>query len=146
MCNIIGQRQATTKLLPRVIECIQQAQAIPVYDGGTQTREYMDVRDVPKLIEHILDDGREEIINLTFNQEYSTMQVIDAVAEILDQSPQVEPASRPGHDNRYRIMPSPILFNEVGHAKFKGYDLTQTIKWMVGQTTIEKKKNSYAMT
>ncbi len=147
MCNIVGRRQATTKLLPRVIERIQKGQAIPVYDGGEQTREYMDVRDVPKLIEYVLDDGREEIVNLTFNQEHSTMQVIETVARILGKQPKLEPSSRPGHDKRYRIMPSPLLFNEVGHAKFKGYDLAQTIEWILGESKPKKsKRKSYAMT
>ena len=146
MCNIIGKRQATTKLLPRVIERIQKGQAIPLYDGGDQTREYMDVRDVPKLIEHVIDDGREEIINLTFNREHSTMQVIDTVADILGKEPKLEPSSRPGHDNRYRMMPSPLLFNEVGHAKFKGYSLGQTIQWMIEERHPKRgKRKKYAV-
>jgi len=131
MCNIIGQRQATTKLLPKILHCLQNDEPIPVYDGGSQSREYMDVRDVPPLIEAVLKDGQEEIYNLTFNQEYTTMEVIEAASAALHRKPRITQATRPGHDQLYRMMPSRIMFNEVGHSIFQHRALQQTIEWML---------------
>ena len=131
MCNIIGQRQATTKLLPRVLYCIQNDEPIPVYDGGSQSREYMDVRDVPPLIEAVLENRKEDIYNLTFNQEHTTMEVIAAAAKALGKKPRLMEATRPGHDQRYRMMPGKVMFNEVGHAVFQNRTLSHTIEWML---------------
>lgn len=133
MCNIVGRRQATTKILPRLIQQIQQDEPMPIYDGGQQTREYMDVRDVAPLIERVLGDGREMIFNLTFNQELSIIEVVQEVERILGKETQKIPASRPGHDRHYRMAPSDIMFNEVGH-KLSHIKLKDTIMWMLKST------------
>ena len=142
MCNIVGQRQATTKLVPRIIDCIENDRPIPVYDGGAQTREYMDVRDVSPLIEAVLQDGRGNIHNLTFNQELTTLEVIQTVADILGKQPKIEHATRPGHDQRYRMMPSSIIFNEVGQHRFQSKTLQQTIEWSLESLTCSPCKSA----
>jgi len=131
MCNIIGCRQANTKILPRVIERIQKGESMPIYDGGEQTREYMDVRDVAPLVERVLEDGRETIFNLTFNQEYSILELVKEVEKTLGKKVKKIPASRPGHDKHYRMSPSDVMFNEVGH-KLPHISLKNTILWMLG--------------
>jgi len=130
MCNVIGQRQATTKLLPRLIYRIQNNETMPIYDGGTNTREYMDVRDVAPLLELVLEHGGNSIFNLTHNQELSILGVLEAVERALGKKATVIPSSRPGHDTRYRMAPHGIMFNEVGHHR-KCYDIHDTISWMI---------------
>jgi len=46
MCNVIGKRQDDTKLIPRAIKLIRNNEPVPIYDDGTATREYIDVRNV----------------------------------------------------------------------------------------------------
>jgi dTDP-glucose 4,6-dehydratase len=125
MCNIIGQRQATTKLIPRVIDAIQNDKEIPVYDGGIATREYMDVRDVPPLIELVLN-SKDIIHNLTWNQELNTNEVIDRISKIMKKSPTIISSSRKGHDMSYKMIPSIIC------SEFKNFhNFEETIRWML---------------
>jgi dTDP-glucose 4,6-dehydratase len=133
MCNIIGQRQATTKILPRVIHRIKYNEPMPIYDGGEQTREYMDVRNVAPLVEKVLEDGRETIFNLTFNQEISILELVKEVEQALGKQADKRPATRPGHDKHYRMTPSDVMFNEVGH-KLPYIKLKDTIMWMLENT------------
>lgn len=130
MCNIIGARQANTKLLPRTIERIQAGMKMPIYDGGKNTREYMDVRDVPTLIERAVEESPNTIVNLTTNQELSILEVIKTVENVLGKKAILAPASRPGHDQRYRMQPDKILYNEVGQ-KIKSKTIKETVAWMV---------------
>ena len=130
MCNIIGRRQATTKLLPRLIDRIQNDEKMPIYDGGENTREYMDVRDVSPLLERILTAGDAEIFNLTHNQELSIMDMLHAVENALDKKAKTVPATRPGHDARYRMRAHNITHNEVGQ-RLSFHKLDDTIKWML---------------
>jgi len=136
MCNIIGQRQATTKLLPRLIDRIQNGEEMPIYDGGTNTREYMDVRDVAPLLERVLESEMNAIFNLTSNQEMSILEVLEAVERALDKKAKITPSSRPGHDTRYRMAPHGIMYNEVGQ-RVSLHKIDDTIKWMLSNANQE---------
>lgn len=131
MCNIIGKRQATTKLLPRVINCLENDKEIPVYDGGSFTREYMDVRNVSPLIEDVLSSGKNEIFNLTYNQELSINQVIETAAKILGKKPKTIPSSRKGHDKHYRMLPH-LIMKKGDEWAHDHYIFEETVKWMIG--------------
>jgi len=133
MCNIIGRRQATTKLLPRVIDCLQHDKEIPVYDGGTNTREYMDVRDVSPLLELVVNSEQQTIFNLTYNQELSIMEVIEKAASILGKTPKLTTASRLGHDKCYRMTPHRIMLDLGARKRWKlpFHKIDDTIRWMV---------------
>jgi dTDP-glucose 4,6-dehydratase len=130
MCNIIGQRQADTKVLPRMIDRVQRGEPMPIYDGGQMTREYMDARDVCTLIEKVLEDGRETIFNLTFNQELSILDLLAEVERVLGKKATTIPASRAGHDHHYRMSPSDITSNETS-GKLPHHKIKDTIKWML---------------
>lgn len=139
MCNIIGKRQANTKLVPRVIESLREGKEIPVYDGGTNTREYMDVRDVAPLIESVLEHEKEEIFNLTYNQELSINEVIDKIGKVMGKVPKVKESTRKGHDKRYRMFSHKIMFTYDGSCilnkkwNFDHFLFEETIRWMVGE-------------
>ncbi len=107
MCNIIGPRQATTKLIPRVVECLRKGYSIPVYDGGKARREYMDVRDVGPILDKVLESN-ELINNLTSNQSFSILEVITIISQIMEKEPILEPSTRLGHDMNYQMIPSPV--------------------------------------
>lgn len=132
MCNIIGQRQATTKLLPRLIDRIKNNEPMPLYDGGEQTREYMDVRDVSPLIKKVIEHPDRKIFNLTFNQELSIKQVVQQVEAILNKKANLIDKIRLGHDKRYRMTPNTIMFNDVSH-KLYFIKINETIKWVLSQ-------------
>jgi dTDP-glucose 4,6-dehydratase len=127
MCNIIGLRQANTKLIPRTIERISSNEKISIYDGGLQTREYMDVRNVGPIINVIIEayEGYGEIFNLTFNQELSIYEVIGKISTIMGSKYETTAGMRSGHDRHYRMIPHPIMEN------MKMIPFDETIKWML---------------
>lgn len=126
MCNIIGRRQAKTKLLPKVLFCLKNKEEIPVYDGGKFTREYMDVRDVCPLIEKVLEDDKDDIYNLTINQELSINEVIKCASKVVGEKPLLKAATREGHDKHYRMIPHPI----VQKIDWETCVFEETVKWM----------------
>jgi len=127
LCNIIGRRQAQTKLLPRIIERITNKQKMPVYDNGDFTREYMDVRDVAPLIEKVIYNGEQRIFNLTFNQEISILRMIAYVEGIIGRKAKIVQSTRAGHDAHYRMVPDEIILNEP----MSIHKVTSTIRWML---------------
>lgn len=130
MCNIIGKRQADTKLLPRLIDRIAKETPMPIYDGGGNTREYLDVRDAVQCIDRVMDLPAGQIHNLTVNQELSIKQVMQAVERILGKKAITYEASRPGHDKHYRMVASRVMYDDVGF-KMKYLNVEDTIRWML---------------
>lgn len=113
MCNIIGKRQADTKLVPRAIRRLLTDEPFPLYDNGYQTREYLDVRLIGLYIEHFfsicstgLDSRMTELIvhNITTNTQRSTLQVINAIEKLAGKTMRIENSSRLGHDAHYTMQ------------------------------------------
>jgi dTDP-glucose 4,6-dehydratase len=126
MCNIIGRRQANTKLIPKTIENINTEQEIPIYDGGLFTREYMDVRQVGPILKRILEFYEDPgIFNLTYNQELSIYEVIGKISTIMGKRYSTTSSNRKGHDKHYRMVPHPIMDN------FEMIPFDETVKWML---------------
>lgn len=124
MCNIIGKRQATTKLIPRVIECLRQDKEIPVYDGGTAIREYLDVRDVAPLLEMVISSPLKTF-HLTRSQSLNILEVVATISYLMQKKAKVVDAHREGHDLQYCIEPSDICMMR------NMYGFSDTIKWML---------------
>ena len=129
LCNVIGRRQATTKLLPRIIDRIRNKQKMPVYDNGEFTREYMDVRDVAPILDQVIQCGEQRIFNLTFNQEISITKMIRYVENIMGRKIKIVKSTRVGHDAHYRMVPDELILNQP----INWHKITSTIRWMLDE-------------
>ena len=110
-CNVIGPRQAETKIIPKLIQCGINDKSFSVYDNGIAKREYIDIRDLCPIVHSILQSKESDIFNITFNQEYSIMEIIKEVENVLGKKIKTFSTSRLGHDKYYRMIPDKIISN-----------------------------------
>ncbi len=132
--NNYGARQTSDKLIPRILKSIFNNQPIPIYGEGKQIRDWLHVQDNCSAILLLLrDEAMNSIYNISANQEYSNIQVVNMVCDIIGAGHSLIthiPDPRPGHDFRYGINSSKIR-NLGWSPAFKSFKegLTQCITW-----------------
>jgi dTDP-glucose 4,6-dehydratase len=133
--NNYGPRQTPDKLIPRAIKAIMEGNKIPVYGEGKQIREWLHVFDNCSAILKILKDGKpNETYNVSSGQEYSNIEVIQSICNIMNKGHNLiefikDPRGN-AHDFRYAMNCSKI--NELGWkstTKFKD-GLKDTVDWL----------------
>lgn len=111
--NNYGPRQTHNKLIPRVIKCILNNEKIPVYGQGLQIRDWTHVFDNCSAIMTILNNGvPNEIYNISANQEYSNIEVIQKICNVMKSGHNLieyipDPRGN-AHDFRYSVDSSKI--------------------------------------
>jgi dTDP-glucose 4,6-dehydratase len=111
--NNYGPHQHAEKLIPTVIRCCLQQQAIPVYGDGRNCRDWLYVQDHCVAIYLILEKGSiGEVYNIGGGYEVDNLTLIKNICQLMDeQYPDRAPHAnlihfvqdRKGHDFRYAI-------------------------------------------
>ena len=107
--NNYGPFQYPEKVIPLFITNALEDEPIPLYDGGTQVRDWLRVEDHCRALLLLLREGRSgEIYNVGANQapEISNRELTDLILRYLDKPASlIKPVSgpRPGHDQRYAV-------------------------------------------
>jgi len=107
--NNYGPYQYPEKLIPLFVINALEDEALPLYDGGTQVRDWLFVEDHCRALMLLLDRGvAGEIYNVGANQdpEVPNAEITQMILRLTD-----KPASlirpvhglRPGHDQRYAV-------------------------------------------
>lgn len=131
--NNYGPRQTAEKLIPRVIKCVMEESPIPIYGQGLQMRDWLHVFDNCSAIIKVLEDGKNnEIYNISANQEYTNIEVVNEICNILGKGHNLishikDP--RNAHDFRYAMDSSKL--KTIGwdpKYKFKA-GLAETVEW-----------------
>jgi dTDP-glucose 4,6-dehydratase len=110
--NNYGPRQTTDKFVPKVIKCIMNNEKIPIFGQGLQIRDWIHVFDNCSAIIDIIENGEpNEIYNVSVNQEYTNIEVVQKICNIMGNDSHklisfVE--ERLGHDFRYSVDSSKI--------------------------------------
>ncbi|MBP7462593.1 MAG: dTDP-glucose 4,6-dehydratase [Candidatus Delongbacteria bacterium] len=133
--NNYGAYQYPEKLIPLFITNALESKPLPLYDGGTQIRDWLHVDDHCRAIKLILDKGIPgEIYNIGANQspEITNLELTRRIIEFTGLSPdQIHPVQglRPGHDQRYAVDTSKI--RSLGWSPRISFQdgLYQTIQW-----------------
>lgn len=128
--NNYGPRQTPDKLIPRAIKCILEDKPIPIYGDGKQRREWIHVADNCSAYLKILNQGNiGEIYNISTNEEYSNLEVINTIISIMGKGETVFVKDRLGHDFRYSINVEKLMKLDWRPVyKFKD-GLQKTIEW-----------------
>lgn len=121
-CNNYGPRQHSEKLIPTVINSIENNKKIPVYGNGLNIREWIYVVDHAEAIVEILHDHNRKLYNIYGVKTVTNIDIITSIIEIYskinsehkqlsieDYIEYVE--DRKGHDFKYAM--STIYSNEV---------------------------------
>ena len=132
--NNYGPRQSE-KLIPTIIKSIMNNQKIPVYGNGMFLREWTYVDDnCDALLTILKSDKINEIYNISSNQEYSNIEVVQEVCNAMgkghDLIEHIKDPRGTGHDFRYSVNSGKIK-NDLGWAaktKFKD-GIAITVQW-----------------
>lgn len=101
-CNVFGPRQDPRKVFPRLIKSIKENTPMPVQNGGKGYREYIYVKNIPEVIDIILEKG-DRTYNVTLNDGLTVNQLIGKVEEIIGRKVEVTETERPGMDLQYQM-------------------------------------------
>jgi len=114
-CNNYGPWQFPEKLIPLMIIKALKGEALPVYGGGQQIRDWIHVDDHAEALHAILTRGElGESYNVGADCERRNLEVVEAICDLVDEeAPRQDGkrrreliafvADRPGHDLRYAI-------------------------------------------
>lgn len=136
-CNNYGPRQTSDKFIPKIIKSILEDKEIPVYGKGLQIRDWIHTFDNCSALLKIIESGNNnEIYNISANQEFSNIEVVQIICNIMNKGWDlinfVE--DRKGHDFRYSINADKI--RSLGwepNFKFKT-GITNCIEWYLNNT------------
>lgn len=109
--NNYGERQYVEKLIPRILDSVQNNKKVPVHGDGTYVRDWTYVKDNVSAILMILEKG---LINDTFNiateNHMQNKEVIREVASWFDKGDEVMEfvPNRWGQDKRYSVSSKKI--------------------------------------
>ena len=117
--NNYGPNQFPEKLIPLVINNIQQMKPLPIYGKGLNVRDWLYVEDHAAAIDTIFHRGRiGETYNVGGNNEWKNIDLVRLLCRIMDQklgrnagtseSLITFVTDRAGHDLRYAIDSSKI--------------------------------------
>jgi dTDP-D-glucose 4,6-dehydratase len=132
--NNYGPRQSE-KLIPVIIKSIMNNQKIPVYGNGSFLREWTFVDDNCDALLSILgSDKVNTIYNISSNQEYSNIEVVQEVCNAMGGGHNlVEHITDPrgnGHDFRYSVNCDKIKNELNWKSKIKFKDgIATTVNW-----------------
>ncbi len=107
--NNYGPYQYPEKLIPLFIVNALENEALPLYDGGTQVRDWLFVEDHCRALLLLLERGSAgEIYNVGANQdpEVSNREITRLILELTGRPESlIRPVEglRPGHDQRYAV-------------------------------------------
>jgi len=112
--NNYGAYQFPEKILPLFITNLLEDKKVPLYDGGTQIRDWLYVEDNCKAVDLVLrkgNIGEAYDIAAENNPEILNKEITKMILDLLGKSEDmIEPVKglRPGHDQRYAVDSSKI--------------------------------------
>jgi dTDP-glucose 4,6-dehydratase len=130
--NNYGPHQFPEKLIPYFMYLARQGKPLPVYGDGKQRRSWLYVEDFCSALLRVVDDfPTGEILNIGATREYTNLELVRQLTELLEGEVQVNHvADRPAHDRRYRIDSRKF---EQRYGGINERDLTdglrQTVEW-----------------
>ncbi len=138
--NNYGPYQHNEKFIPTIIHACLNQKPIPIYNDGSNIRDWLYVEDHCEALDIVLRNGKlGETYNIGGENEWSNLDVVKCVTEWMDQHfPDNAPHARlmqfvkdrPGHDWRYAIDPKRMR-DELGWQPRYGFaeGIAVTIRW-----------------
>ena len=101
-CNVFGPRQDERKIWGAIKEVLKTDKSLPLHNEGTGFREYIYVKNIPPIVDLILENG-DGVYNISLNDGYTVRQLIDVVQKVTGKRIQTHPNNRPGMDMKYQV-------------------------------------------
>jgi dTDP-glucose 4,6-dehydratase len=138
--NNYGPNQFPEKLIPLVINRLENGEKIPVYGKGLNVRDWLYVEDHVKAIDTIFHNGTNgETYNVGGNHEMTNIDIVTTIIEVYEELTGKDinkkdvinfVQDRSGHDLRYAID-STKLQTELGWKPEETFEtgIKKTIQW-----------------
>ena len=131
--NTYGPNQYPEKIIPLFITNVLDAEPVPVYGDGRQTRDWLHVDDHCAAVELVLRTGElGEVYNVGGGEELENIELTRRILELTgaDGSLVRHVEDRPGHDRRYSLDSTKIR-RDLGWSPERRFDegLAETVAW-----------------
>ena len=130
--NNYGPRQATEKLIPKLITAMFQDLPLTIYGNGMNVREWLHVSDNVKVILNLINSGVEGVWNIPGGSERNNCEIVEILRSLIPESKSetVYVQDRLGHDLRYSMDPTEYVlkFGELEQLSLET-GLQNTIAW-----------------
>tara|TARA_B100000795_G_scaffold252253_1_gene221681 strand:+ start:412 stop:1431 length:1020 start_codon:yes stop_codon:yes gene_type:complete len=136
--NNYGPKQHPEKLIPKLIYNIITNKPLPIYGKGTNSREWIFVKDHCEALVKILHKGKiGNFYNIGSNKNQTNLEICSKLIKIADQSIELSKKvkikfvkDRPGHDIRYALNSSKLKKDLGWQVKTNLTDgLKKTFSW-----------------
>jgi len=136
--NNYGPKQHPEKLIPKLIFNILNNKSLPIYGDGTNSREWIYVKDHCEALFKVFLKGKKgEFYNIGSNKNLNNLQVTDYLLKnskkLFKHGDKVKIEfikDRPGHDLRYALDSNKIKKKLMWYPKTNfSNGIKQTIKW-----------------
>ena len=154
--NNFGPRQYPEKLIPVIVDKIENNEKIPVYGTGENIRQWIYVKDHAQQILSVMMNGiAGEIYNIapsyTSNSEITNIDIVNKIINICGSGEIEYVTDRKGHDMRYSLNGSKTRRINIGKdelllpglEKTFDSDLEYTIMWYKENKDWWYEKTSY---
>ena len=147
--NNYGPKQHPEKLIPKLIYNIMHNKPLPIYGKGTNSREWIYVKDhCDALIKVFMKGKIGEFYNIGSNVNMNNLEITKKIFKIFKKfklpikSKILFVKDRPGHDKRYALNSNKI-FNQLKWRKKINIDngLYKTVLWYIDNKTYFKTLN-----
>jgi len=139
--NNYGPFQFPEKLIPVMINKLQEKKSLPVYGDGKNIRDWLYVVDHNSAVWTVMQKGNlGEGYNIGGDNEWENIKLVNTLCEIVAQEKKEDPSTykalityvkdRPGHDRRYAIDCSKLK-TQLGWKQTVTFEqgLRETVKW-----------------
>lgn len=108
--NNYGPRQYPEKLIPKIIECLEEEKEIPIHGDGTYVRDWTYVKDnVDGIFKVCLAHSKNQTWNISANNCLTNLEVIDHISSWMKKDSKIKfVENRLGQDKRYSISSEKI--------------------------------------
>ena len=132
--NNYGPFQFPEKLIPLMIINARNDRELPVYNDGSNVRDWIHVEDHCAAILRVLERGESgEVYNVGANEEWRNIDVVKRLLSLTGKSEDLirYVKDRPGHDFRYALDASKL--RGLGWTPQRSVDrgLEETVNWYV---------------
>ena len=106
--NNYGSRQFEEKLVPKIMECLQNDRKVPIHGDGSYVRDWLYVKDNVNAIYHLIVSGyKNSVFNVSTKNHMTNLEVVQEICkwyDIDDYRSRIEfVPNRLGQDLRYYI-------------------------------------------
>jgi dTDP-glucose 4,6-dehydratase len=108
--NNYGLRQYPEKLIPKIIECLEEGREIPIHGDGSYVRDWTYVKDnVDGIFKVCLSYEKNQTWNISANNCLTNLEVIEQISFWMKKNSKIKfVENRLGQDKRYSISSEKI--------------------------------------